>query len=278
MRKRLERNYVWECDYGVRKPLIPVLKTLLDNQDASSLQMVHVLVNENIYNLEFYIVLSYDNPVEDHMRSMMELFKDVGVRYRPDITHDEFIKEMAYKRFNSPTLLSSELLDLQFNGMFHFKEKEEVAKITSMKPLGSKMPVFISHTSRNKPEIEDFIPFLNAANLPIWYDEVNIDYGDSIVKKVQEGIKDSGAVIFWITKDFLKSNWCQIEMESFLNRLAGKNDLLVFSIVHDEVDNDELPLFLLNRKYLKLGKKDTLEQIAQKIIPTLRSYKEKLRK
>lgn len=271
----LARNYVWECDYGVRKPLIPILKTLLDEQDTTSLQMVNILINDNIYNLELFIVLSYDKPIQGHIDNMMELFKSVGVRYRPDITHDELFIEMGNRRFNSMTLLSSEVVDLQFN-LFQFKEKAEVAKMVSMKPLGNKMPVFISHTSINKPEIEDLIPFLNAANLPIWYDDVSIDYGDSIVKKVQEGIKDSGAVIFWITKEFLESNWCQIEMESFLNRLAGKADILILPIVSDEVDNEDLPLFLLNKKYLKVKKEDTLEVIAKNVIPTLKRYREKI--
>jgi len=99
----------------------------------------------------------------------------------------------------------------------------------SMRPLGKKLPVFISHTSKNKPFVEEIIAYLNAANLPVWYDDINIDFGESIVNKVQEGIKDSGAVIFWVTTDFLNSNWCKIEMESFLARLAGKNDVLILT-------------------------------------------------
>ncbi len=268
----LDRNYVWECDFGVRKPLIPVLRTLLDEQDASSLQMINLMINHNVYNLEFYIVLSYDNPLEGHINRMKDLFYNVGVRYRPDITFDELFSEMANRRFNSTTLVNSQDVEFRFENMFHFTEKKEIAEVISMRPLGKKVPVFLSHTSRNKPIIEDLIPFLNAANLPIWYDDINIDYGESIVKKVQEGIKDSGSVIFWITKEFLKSNWCQIEMEGFLTRLAGKNDVLILAVVDEDVDTNELPLFISTRKYLRLTKDESLEQIARKLIPTLKKY------
>lgn len=272
MTKQLERNYVWECDFGERSHLKPVIKMLLDEQDASSLQMVNLMINHNVYNLEFYIVFSYDSPIIGHIDRMKELMTGAGVRYRPDITYDELFSELAQKRFNIMTLIDSQQVDLLYDHNFQYKERREVAKVISMRPLGKKLPVFISHTSKNKPFVEDLIAYLNAANLPVWYDDINIDFGDSIVNKVQEGIKDSGAVIFWITNDFLKSNWCQIEMESFLARLAGKNDVLILTIVFEDVNIDELPLFIVGRKFLKASTNDTVSQIAMKLIPTLQKY------
>lgn len=274
MKNSLDRNYVWECDYGVRKPLIPVLKTLLDEQSSSQLQMINLFVGENPYNLEFYIVFSYDVPIEGQIHRMMDLMLSTGVRYRPDITHEELLNEMAFRRFNSMTLVDSEMLDLQIN-LFHYMEREDAANVVSMRHLGNKMPVFLSHTSRNKPEIEDLIPYLNGANLPIWYDAINIDYGESITKKVQEGIRDSGAVIFWITPEFLKSHWCELEMDSFLNRMAEKDDILILSVVHSGVELTQLPIFIRTRKYIKVEEGITLEQVAREIIPTLTKFRDK---
>lgn len=196
MTKQLERNYVWECDFGERSHLKPVIKILLDEQDASSLQMVNLMINHNVYNLEFYIVFSYDSPIIGHIDRMKELMTGAGVRYRPDITYDELFSELAQKRFNIMTLIDSQQVDLLYDHNFQYKERREVAKVISMRPLGKNLPVFISHTSKNKPFVEDLIAYLNAANLPVWYDDINIDFGESIVNKVQEGIKDSGAVIF----------------------------------------------------------------------------------
>ena len=229
MTKQLERNYVWECDYGERSHLKPVIQNLLDEQDASSLQMVNLMVNHNIYGLEFYIVFSYDHPVQGHIDRMKELMTNAGVKYRPDITYEELFSELAHRRFNIMTFIDSNQVNLMYDHIFEYKERREVSKMISMRPLGKKLPVFISHTSKNKPFVEEIIAYLNAANLPVWYDDINIDFGESIVNKVQEGIKDSGAVIFWVTTDFLNSNWCKIEMESFLARLAGKNDVLILT-------------------------------------------------
>ncbi|MNC24933.1 TIR domain protein [compost metagenome] len=272
MTKRLERDYVWECDFGERSHLKPIIKKLLDEQDASSLQMVSLMVNHNVYGLEYFVVFSYDNPVIGQIELMKDLMAGAGVRYRPDITYNELISELAHKRFNLMTLIDSEQVDLMYDHNFEFKERREVAKDISMRPLGKKLPVFISHTSKNKPLVEEIIAYLNAANLPVWYDDINIDFGESIVNKVQEGIKDSGAVIFWITNDFLKSNWCQIEMESFLARLAGKNDVMILTIVFEDVHIEKLPLFIAGKKFLKVSSTDSINQIANKLIPTLQKY------
>lgn len=56
----MDRDYIWEGEYGRRSHLIPVFQQLLREQDASSLQMLSLFVNNNPYNLEFFIAVSYD--------------------------------------------------------------------------------------------------------------------------------------------------------------------------------------------------------------------------
>lgn len=61
----MDRDYIWEGEYGRRSHLIPVFQQLLREQDASSLQMLSLFVNNNPYNLEFFIAVSYDRPKEE---------------------------------------------------------------------------------------------------------------------------------------------------------------------------------------------------------------------
>lgn len=63
----MDRDYIWEGEYGRRSHLIPVFQQLLREQDASSLQMLSLFVNNNPYNLEFFIAVSYDRPKEEHL-------------------------------------------------------------------------------------------------------------------------------------------------------------------------------------------------------------------
>lgn len=288
MDKTPNRDYIWECDYGVRKPLVPILKKLLKEQDASSLQMINIFTNNNPYQLEMFVALSYDNPQENQIKAMLNELGKLGIRYRSDITLIELMDEYKNKRFNSKTFCNEHDIDNEFSTISHefslvehllnpplfiYAEKavlEEKGYV--IKPLGEKFPVFLSHSSIDKPVIEDLIPYLNGADLPTWYDKVNIDYGDSIDKKIKSGIKIAGTVLFWVTKDFLKSDWCKFEMDSFVGRFSNKEKILILSIIHEGISKEELPSVILQNKSLIMDKGKNLADIANEIIPILKRY------
>jgi hypothetical protein len=252
----MERIFVWEADYGVRNHLLPVLGTLLDEQDATSLQMLGVFVNNVPYNLEFYIVLSYDQPKEYHVDKMIELLKDAKLKYRSDLTFEQIFLEMGKRRFNSMTFINSEQLNSHFDSFFDYPEKRVFIEngYNCLDPISEKSPVFLSHQEDSKEDIRELIPFLNAANLPVWFDEISIDYGKSLTKEIQMAIKNSGAVIFWITKKFLNSGWCDAELQNFLQKYVNKpKEVLIIPIIHKEVDLEDFEnVFLTNLKKLQM--------------------------
>ncbi|MDI9216430.1 toll/interleukin-1 receptor domain-containing protein [Clostridium tertium] len=274
MNINLERDYVWQCDYGERNIIIPTLEKLLREQNSSSLQMIALFINNNPYCLEFYLVVSYDIPEEGSIKTMLSDLSSLGLRYRTDITFDELLREQMNRRFNSYTLVSEEHVKILFEGgIFAYKEKKQLElQGYIVNQLGDERPVFLSHSSKDKPDIEDLIPYLNASGLPIWYDKINIDYGDSIINEVQKGIKKSGAVIFWITKDFLNSRWCRTEMDSFMSLLIGSDSIKIISILEDDVNINDLPLFLQGIKFLKFSKPLNLELVSKEILPTLKKH------
>ena len=104
----MDRDYIWEGEYGRRSHLIPVFQQLLREQDASSLQMLSLFVNNNPYNLEFFIAVSYDRPKEEHLDRMFRLLEDAGLRQRKDLTALNIMRAMADRRFNSASLLDED--------------------------------------------------------------------------------------------------------------------------------------------------------------------------
>lgn len=270
----MDRDFIWEGDYGNRTHLIPILKELLNTQDANSLQMIQAFVNNNPYSLEFFLVLSYKHPKEMHIENMKTMLKNAALVYRPDITIDELFGEFRNRRFNSSSFFDAEVLELDFKALFRIVEKrvliENGYKFSG--PLGRQFPVFLSHQSENKSEVEELIPYLNGEGLPIWIDKYNIDYGESIVEAIQKGISTSGAVVFWITKEFLNSNWCKKELSSFLNRFTSESDVLIIPVISSDVEIEELEsIFPYEIKYLSRGDKE-LKEITQEIIPPIKRF------
>lgn len=270
--EKLEQEFVWECDYGDRSPLIPVLKRILDEQNPDQLGMAAMFVNNNPYGHELFIVFSYKDPGAGQVEAMTEAMSGVGARHRPDLTYDELFDETSKGRFNTTTFLNSELVDIQFKNIFFHREKKDVAEKIPMRPLGKKSPVFLSHATVDKPEIEGLSSYLNAVGMPVWFDKFNIDYGQSIVDAVQAGVETSGAVIFWVTQSFLNSDWCKTEMRNFLSRYSGGHKVLIITVVDNEVRHEDLPFFLRDLKYLRREKGMAVAAVAKEILPPLKKH------
>lgn len=216
MNQYYEKELIWEHDYGEHNSVIPALREILNTMPPEIVSMIQIIANNNPYNMEFYVAMNLEQATEEHINKIYSLMGTAGSKRRTDITFKDLIDALQERRYNMRSLIDSETLAEDFQEFFFFPERHILAKKMPMHPLSKKAPVFISHSSIDKLAIEKLIPFLNREGLPIWYDKVNIDYGQSIVEAVQEGIVKSKAVLFWITRDFINSSWCKNEMEAFM--------------------------------------------------------------
>ena len=260
----MEKNYIWQGEYGKRSHLKVSFKELLKEQDSSSLEMLAIFVNNNPYNFEFYIAVVYDIPKEEHVEKMIGLFENAGLVLRNDLTFFMFMNSMKDRRFNSCAFLGEQDIDLKFENMFDFVEIEDLKKKGYyMQPFGKEKQVFISHSSKDKKEVEMIIPYLNGQDLPVWFDKYSIPVGASITEQVQRGIEESDMVIFWVTDNFLNSNWCQMEMKAYISRMIQEN-IRICIVMDDDIEIKKLPLFLRDIKHIRRDHRSVIE-VAEEI-------------
>lgn len=151
----MNKDFIWEAEYGRREYLRNILKELLRKQNADSLQCLALYVNNNPYNLEFFILASYDRSKENDVEYMQEKFNEAGLIYRQDLTMNELMLQMVNKRFNSMTLLDNRSVDIAMESLFSFAEIDDLEKLGYyMKPFGKEREVFISHSSKDKKDVE----------------------------------------------------------------------------------------------------------------------------
>lgn len=129
--------------------------------------------------------------------------------------------------------------------------------------------VFICHASEDKSDIiRPLVAAFKREGISYWYDKAEIKWGDSIIEKVNEGLRISRYVIVVISKSFLSKNWPKRELNSVLNVEAstGKVRVLPLILGTDEVKRDIFKKYpLLNdKRYL------TWENDVQKIIDALK--------
>ena len=104
----------------------------------------------------------------------------------------------------------------------------------------------------------EIIPYLNGQDLPVWFDKCSISVGDSITESVQKGIEESDMVIFWVTDNFLSSNWCRFEMTAYIKRLI-EEEIQMIIVLADEIETKRLPLFLRDIKHIRIDNRTVIE-------------------
>jgi len=129
--------------------------------------------------------------------------------------------------------------------------------------------VFICHASEDKSDIiKPLVAAFKREGISYWYDEAEIKWGDSIVEKVNEGLRISRYVIVVISKHFLLKKWPQRELNSVLNieSSTGKVRVLPLIVGTDKVKRDIFQKYpLLNDKFYLTWENDT-----QKIVDILK--------
>lgn len=122
---------------------------------------------------------------------------------------------------------------------------------------------FLSHTSVDKDLVGLVQERLTKSNA--WYDAVDIENGESIPEKINEGLRNATHyVLFWSERASL-SAWVQAELNAaFVQMMAGKCRFMIFSL-----DDTKLPELLQPYKYDKVDKSNLFiaaETIADKIL------------
>lgn len=110
------------------------------------------------------------------------------------------------------------------------------------------MKAFLSHTGADKDLVSIVQKKLTQNNA--WYDAVDIENGESIPEKINEGLRiATHYVLFWSEKAS-NAPWVRAELNAaFVQMMAGKCKFMIFLL-----DETELPELLQPYKYTKVDK------------------------
>lgn len=129
--------------------------------------------------------------------------------------------------------------------------------------------VFICHATEDKSTVADpLVAALEKANISYWYDKAEIKWGDSIIQKVNEGLRISRFVIVILSSTFIRKNFAKNELNSVLNLEIYSEEIKVLPLLaasnKEEKENILKSFPLLNSKLY-----ETWDGNADKIIQPL---------
>ena len=105
--------------------------------------------------------------------------------------------------------------------------------------LGKQWDAFICHASEDKKDfVDEFARQLHDTGLAVWYDAFSLKLGDSLRRKIDEGLANSRYGIVVLSKHFFAKEWPQNELDGLMSReIAGTKVILPIwhKITSDEV-------------------------------------------
>jgi hypothetical protein len=261
---------VWEGQYGYRETFIEAANRINDQIPSDALTGFAIYWSDLIYDLRLFAYIAYqptDPKAEEYMLLAENLMVSAGAWRRSDLTGDVLDRACLKRQLNLVSAVQGISIEIDFDQPS--RADLEAQGFTIERWDVPKSKTFLSHQGDRKGEVAKLQMLLADGGVATWFDALDIEYGDSLVAAIEDGVSESTAVVFWISPGFSGSHWCQYEFEAFLSRYAGRRDVRILTVVEEGLSGS-LPEALKRLKYVETGCPGSPEQVAAKLLPVLR--------
>jgi hypothetical protein len=132
--------------------------------------------------------------------------------------------------------------------------------------------VFISHASEDKDQVaRPLADALQDGGLDVWYDEITLRIGDSLRRKIDEGVARSKFSVVVLSKAYLSKGWTQYELDGLVGRSVG-GEQVILPIWHGLTKQEVIEFSpSLADKLARSTATHTVEEIASEIIERIQA-------
>lgn len=128
--------------------------------------------------------------------------------------------------------------------------------------------IFLSHTGMDKAFVRQLRDDLKAHGVQrVWVDEAEIDIGDSLLAKIDEGMKLCRYIGVVLTTKSINAPWVKKELDVAMNREISAGEVVVLPLLYEKCD---LPTFLQGKLYADFTDPDAYEDVLAKLLRRLR--------
>jgi hypothetical protein len=106
--------------------------------------------------------------------------------------------------------------------------------------------VFLAHSSADKPFVETLASHLRQAGVRVWFDQWNIQVGQSIVESIQRGLEEHDQLVLVLSPDAVASEWVRRELNSSLMRGLSARKVGILPVLYRPCT---IPALIADLKY-----------------------------
>jgi len=120
------------------------------------------------------------------------------------------------------------------------------------------MKVFVSHNKADKATARALATLLVEQGIDVWFDEWEIEPGQSIVGGIEEGLTRSNVFVLVWSGNAQKSNWVGAELRAFIRKRIDDAGLRIIPLM---ADGTELPALVADYRGFDLSSGMKLEEV-----------------
>ncbi|MGG1672481.1 toll/interleukin-1 receptor domain-containing protein, partial [Paenibacillus sp. NRS-1783] len=241
--------------YGERTKEKDFIKAILRKYDINVLIGAGIYVNNNPYNFQMLLYLNFSIDTSEFEDWITIHYPDKKRRFNYFI--GDIVESIKSKGYNIATFIDEKTVDLIIvsgtNEIFLFPERGDFDQLWNNDILKRELNVFLSHSSKDKKFVDSIFNELQLREIRAWYDKYEIQPGDSIVDKINEGLSKSDIGIICISKNFLNSpsGWTKSELNYFIQKRMRSGETN-FICLNFDVDHDDLPPLVQDYRYIDM--------------------------
>lgn len=260
----VEQTFMIHLDYGNRADERKFVTDVLDTFDKDTLCGANLFINNDPYGLELLLSLNFEKDGDRFESWLRKNYPAKKREYR--LLFEDITTAISQKGYSVCGLIDSDMLSFamssEANGLFLFPDRKIISSIWGRATASSSFSVFLSHSSRDKPLVDAVFNELHKRDVRAWYDRYEIEPGDSITDKINEGLANSKLGLLFFSKSFLdpRSGWPTKEANYFFQKLMrdGKKNFIVLNI---NLSVDELPPLLQDFRFIDMRSPSAITEV-----------------
>lgn len=115
--------------------------------------------------------------------------------------------------------------------------------------VGRRPHLFLSHSSNNGDFAIKLADDLTVLEVDVWIDKWEIEAGDSLFDKINDGLSKSQYVALLFSESFIEKQWSSAEVRAALSREISQGEKVIIPLILEKVD---IPPLLSDKLYISL--------------------------
>lgn len=211
-----DQEVVIELNYADRENSVPIIRKIAEKIPLEG--KCTLFANNVPYNLELILVVA----TPEHYDEIISFAKEKKLKLDFSRNFRECMRDLYRRGYNAIEILPNfdeQEIHKAMNNICVFPSALEYETKGYSTPKEKKKKVFVSYCHKDKERVRAIIEVLRSHGLNVWLDECEIDFGDNLLERVDEGIGECHLGLLFLSNNTKTAAFAKHELTIFYGKI-----------------------------------------------------------